>query len=237
MNVLVIDIGGTSVKILASRQTGPRKYPSGPTMTPAEMVSRAKELADEWKYDVVTIGYPGLIHRGRVVAEPHNLAPEWVGFDFEAAFGCPVKLINDAAMQALGSYKGGTMLFLGLGTGLGSALVVEGNVVPMELAHLSYKEETYEDYLGHRGLKRYGKEKWESHVRFGVARLIAALHPDDVVIGGGNVKNLKELPPGCRAGDNANAFIGGFRLWEEEGGRQGSPQKTGGAGRGRRERS
>jgi predicted NBD/HSP70 family sugar kinase len=236
MNVLVIDIGGTSVKILASGQNEPRRFPSGPTMTPAEMVSRVKELADEWKYDVVTIGYPGLIHRGRVVAEPHNLAPNWVGFGFEAAFGCPVKLINDAAMQALGSYKGGTMLFLGLGTGLGSALVVEGNVVPMELAHLSYKEETYEDYLGHRGLKRYGKEKWESYVRFGVARLIAALHPDDVVIGGGNVRNLKELPPGCRAGDNANAFIGGFRLWEEEGGRQGSPQKTVGAGSGKRER-
>jgi len=217
MNVLVIDIGGTSVKILASGQNEPRRFPSGPTMTPADMVSRVKELADKWKYDVVTIGYPGLIHRGRVVAEPHNLAPNWVGFGFEAAFGCPVKLINDAAMQAPGSYKGGTMLFLGLGTGLGSALVVEGNVVPMELAHLSYKEETYEDSLGHRGLKRCGKEKWERYVRFGVARLIAALHPDDVVIGGGNVKNLKELPPGCRTGDNANAFIGGFRLWEEEG--------------------
>jgi len=236
MNVLVIDIGGTSVKILASGQNESRRFPSGPTMTPADMVSRVKELTDEWKYDVVTIGYPGLIHRGRVVAEPHNLAPNWVGFGFEAAFGCPVKLINDAAMQALGSYKGGTMLFLGLGTGLGSALVVEGNVVPMELAHLSYGDKTYEDYLGHRGLKRYGKEKWESYVRFGVARLIAALHPDDVVIGGGNVKNLKELPPGCRAGDNANAFIGGFRLWEEEGSRQGSPHKTVGAGSGRRER-
>jgi len=206
-------------------------------MTPAEMVSRVKGLADEWKYDAVAIGYPGVIHRGRVVSEPHNLAPNWVGFDFEAAFGCPVKLINDAAMQALGSYQGGIMLFFGLGTGLGSALVVEGNVVPMELAHLSYKEETYEDYLGHRGLKRYGKEKWESHVRFGVARLIAALHPDDVVIGGGNVKNLKELPPGCRAGDNANAFIGGFRLWEEAGSRECSPHKTVGAGSGGIERT
>jgi len=216
MNVLVIDIGGTSVKILASGQNEPRRFPSGPTMTPAEMVSRVKEHAGEWKYDAVAIGYPGVIHRGRVVSEPHNLAPDWVGFDFEAAFGCPVKLINDAAMQALGSYKEGIMLFFGLGTGLGSALVVEGNVVPMELAHLSYGDKTYEDYLGHRGLKRYGKEKWEGYVRFGVARLIAALHPDDVVIGGGNVKKLKELPPGCRAGDNANAFIGGFRLWEEE---------------------
>jgi len=236
MNVLVIDIGGTSVKILASGQTGPRRFPSGPTMTPTQMVSRVKEHAGEWKYDAVAIGYPGVIHRGRVVSEPHNLAPNWVGFDFEAAFGCPVKLINDAAMQALGSYTGGIMLFFGLGTGLGSALVVEGNVVPMELAHLSYGDKTYEDYLGLRGLKRYGKEKWEGYVRFGVARLIAALHPDDVVIGGGNVKNLKELPPGCRAGDNANAFIGGFRLWEEEGSRQGSPHKTVGAGSGRRER-
>jgi predicted NBD/HSP70 family sugar kinase len=179
------------------------------------MVSRVKEHAGDWTYDAVAIGYPGVIHRGRVVSEPHNLAPNWVGFDFEAAFGCPVKLINDAAMQALGSYKGGILLFFGLGTGLGSALVVEGNVVPMELAHLSYGDNTYEDYLGLRGLKRFGKEKWESYVRFGVARLIAALHPDDVVIGGGNVKKLKELPPGCRAGDNANAFIGGFRLWGE----------------------
>ena len=216
MNVLVIDIGGTSVKILASGQTEPRRFPSGPTMTPAEMVSRVKELADEWKYDVVAIGYPGVIHRGRVVSEPYNLGPNWVGFDFETAFGCPVKLMNDAAMQALGSYKEGILLFFGLGTGLGSALVAEGNVVPMELAHLSYGDNTYEDYLGLRGLKRFGKEKWESYVRFGVARLIAALHPDDVVIGGGNVKKLKELPPGCRAGDNANAFIGGFRLWGGE---------------------
>jgi len=188
MKVLVIDIGGTSVKILASGQTEPRKFPSGPTMTPAQMVSGVKELADEWEYDVVAIGYPGLIHRGRAVSEPHNLGPNWVGFDFEAAFGCPVKLINDAAMQALGSYKEGTMLFLGLGTGLGSALVADGKVVPMELAHLSYGDKTYEDYLGIRGLKRFGKEKWENYVKFGVARLIAALHPDDVVIGGGNGK-------------------------------------------------
>jgi len=216
MNVLVIDIGGTSVKILASGQTEPRRFPSGPTMTPAEMVSRVKELADEWKYDVVAIGYPGVIHRGRVVSEPYNLGPNWVGFDFETAFGCPVKLMNDAAMQALGSYKEGILLFFGLGTGLGSALVAEGNVVPMELAHLSYGDNTYEDYLGIRGLQRFGKEKWEKYVHFGVARLIAVLHPDDVVIGGGNVKKLKELPPGCRAGDNANAFIGGFRLWGGE---------------------
>jgi predicted NBD/HSP70 family sugar kinase len=220
MNVLVVDIGGTSVKILASGQTESRRFPSGPTMTPAEMVSRVKELADEWKYDVVAIGYPGVIHRGRVVSEPHNLGPNWVGFDFEAAFGCPVKLINDAAMQALGSYKEGILLFFGLGTGLGSALVADGNVVPMELAHLFYGDKTYEDYLGIRGLQRFGRENWEKYVHFGVGRLIAVLHPDDVVIGGGNVKKLKELPPGCRAGDNANAFIGGFRLWGGESGHE-----------------
>jgi polyphosphate glucokinase len=225
MKVLVIDVGGTSVKILASGQTEPRKFLSGPIMTPTQMVSGVKKLAGEWKYDVVSIGYPGLIHKGRVVSEPNNLAPNWVGFDFEAAFGCPVKLINDAAMQALGSYKEGILLFLGLGTGLGSALVVEGKVVPMELAHLSYKRGTYEDYLGNSGLKRLGRNKWQEHVFFGVARLIAAIHPDDVVIGGGNVKKLGELPPGCRAGDNANAFIGGFRLWEEDDSRQGSPHQ------------
>ncbi|HQE84614.1 MAG TPA: ROK family protein, partial [Candidatus Hydrogenedentes bacterium] len=214
MKVLVVDVGGTSVKILASGQTEPRRFSSGPTMTPAQMVSGVKELAAGWKYDAVSIGYPGVIQRGRVISEPHNLAPKWVGFDFEAAFGCPVKLINDAAMQALGSYKEGILLFLGLGTGLGSALVVEGKVAPMELAHLSYKKGTYEDYVGIRALKRLGRKKWEKHVAFGVARLIAALHPDEVVIGGGNVRKLKELPPGCRAGDNANAFVGGFRMWE-----------------------
>ena len=225
MKVLVIDIGGTNVKILASGQTEPRKFPSGPTMTPRQMVSGVKKLAGDWKYDVVSIGYPGVIHQGRIVSEPHNLAPKWVGFNFEAAFGCPVKLINDGAMQALGSYKEGIMLFLGLGTGLGSALVVERKVVPMELAHLSYGKGTYEGYVGLRALKRLGRKKWEKHVAFGVARLIAAIHPDDVVIGGGNAKNLKKLPPGCRAGDNANAFIGGFRLWEDESGRGSSPRK------------
>lgn len=143
----------------------------------------------------------------------------------EAAFGCPVKLMNDAAMQALGSHKGGIMLFLGLGTGLGSALVVDGKVVPMELAHLSYKKGTYEDYVGIRGLKRFGRKKWQKNVFFGVARLMAAIHPDDVVIGGGNSKKLKEMPPGCRAGDNANAFIGGFRMWEAEGAKKASPRK------------
>jgi predicted NBD/HSP70 family sugar kinase len=215
MNVLAIDIGGTNVKILASGQEEPRKFPSGSKMTPQQMVSGVRELAGEWKYDVVSIGYPGLVHRGRIVAEPHNLAAGWIGFDFEAAFECSVKLLNDAAMQALGSHKGGTLLFLGLGTGLGSALVAEGTVVPMELGHLSYRRRTYEDHIGNRGLKRLGKTKWAQHVAYGVARLVEVFHPDDVVLGGGNAKKLKKLPPGCRLGSNANAFLGGFRLWEE----------------------
>jgi predicted NBD/HSP70 family sugar kinase len=213
MNILAVDIGGTNVKILASGQAEPRKFPSGSKMTPQRMVSAVKELAAEWKYDVVSIGYPGRVLRQRVISEPHNLAAGWIGFDFEAAFDCPVKLLNDAAMQALGSYKGGTLLFLGLGTGLGSALVADGTVVPMELGHLSYKRGTYEHHVGNRGLKRLGKKKWRQHVAFGVARLIQALHPDDVVVGGGNAKKLRKLPPGCRLGDNANAFVGGFRLW------------------------
>jgi predicted NBD/HSP70 family sugar kinase len=214
MNVLVVDVGGTNVKILATGQAEPGKFPSGPKMTPQQMVSGVKERAAEWKYDVVSIGYPGPVRRGRVIAEPHNLAAGWVGFDFEAAFDCPVRLLNDAAMQALGSYKGGTLLFIGLGTGLGSALVVDGTVVPMELGHLSYRKRTYEDHIGNQGLKRLGKRKWAQHVAYGVARLIDAVHPDDVVLGGGNAKKLRKLPPGCRLGDNANAFLGGFRLWE-----------------------
>ncbi|MBP1752869.1 MAG: ppgK [Geobacteraceae bacterium] len=220
MNVLVVDVGGTSVKILATGQEEPRRFPSGPKMTPMQMVAGVKELTGDWKYDVVSIGYPGRILKDRIAVEPHNLAPGWIGFDFEAAFGCPVKLLNDAAMQALGSYRNGTMLFLGFGTGLGSALVVKGTVVPMELGHLSYKKGTYEDYVGLRGLKRLGKKKWRGHVEFGVERMIDVLNCDDVVLGGGNVKKLKDLPPGCRAGDNANAFLGGFRLWEEGGGQQ-----------------
>ena len=216
MNVLVLDVGGTKVKMLATGQTERRDFPSGPTMTPDAMVTGVKGLIRDWKHDVISIGYPGVIRRGRIVAEPHNLAPGWVGFDFEAAFGCPVRLINDAAMQALGSYKSGELLFLGLGTGLGSAMVIQGDVVPMELGHLPYKKGTFEDYLGLRGLLRLGKKKWRCHVLYGVERLIAALLPDDVVIGGGNTKKLKDLPPGCRPGENANAFVGGFRLWEEK---------------------
>jgi predicted NBD/HSP70 family sugar kinase len=214
MNILVVDIGGTGVKILATGQSERRRFPSGPTMTPEQMVSGVKDIAADWRYDVVSIGYPGLIRKGQIVSEPHNLAPGWVGFDFQAAFGCPVKVMNDAAMQALGSFQGGLMLFLGLGTGLGSALIADGAVWPMELAHLAYRKGTLEDYLGLRGLKRLGKKEWKRHVAFVVGRMIAALNPDDVVLGGGEAKRLKTLPPGCRAGNNANAFLGGFRLWE-----------------------
>jgi polyphosphate glucokinase len=215
MNVLVIDIGGSKVKILATGQDRPRRFPSGPTLTPKRMVAGVKKLAGDWRYDVVSIGYPGMVVRNRLVAEPHNLGRGWVGFDFEAAFKRPVKLINDAAMQALGSYKGGKMLFLGLGTGLGSAMLIDGTIEPMELAHLPHKKGTYEDYVGERSLEKRGKKKWQRHVADVVKLLTTALDPDDVVLGGGNVKKLEPLPKGCRAGDNANAFLGGFRLWEK----------------------
>jgi polyphosphate glucokinase len=181
------------------------------------MVAGVKQLANGWKYDVVSIGYPGPVHRNRPIAEPHNLAKGWVGFDFEAAFRCPVKVINDAAMQALGSFESGKMLFLGLGTGLGSAMIVDGIVEPMELGHLPYKKATYEDYVGLRGLEKYGKKKWRQRVADVVERLRTALEPDEVVLGGGNVKKLNTLPPGCRAGNNDNAFLGGFRLWDKKG--------------------
>jgi polyphosphate glucokinase len=216
MNVLAVDVGGTHVKILASGQEERREFPSGPALTAEQMVRGVKELAGDWKYEAVSIGYPGPVLHGRPVLDPHNLGPGWVGFDYRAAFGRPVKVINDASMQALGSYRGGKMLFLGLGTGLGTAMILNGIVEPMELGHLPYKKGTYEDYVGIRGLDRMGKKKWRQHVADVIALLIAALEPDDVVLGGGNVKQLKELPPHCRAGDNANAFLGGFRLWEEE---------------------
>jgi polyphosphate glucokinase len=214
MKILVVDIGGSHVKILATGEKTRRTFTSGPTMTVERMVSGVLKLAEGWNYEAVSIGYPGVVLHGRPVSEPHNLAPGWVGFDFEAAFGRPVRIMNDAAMQALGSYKRGKMLFLGLGTGLGSAMIVDGTVESMELGHLPYKKGTYEDYVGERGLKRRGKVKWRRYVNDVVALLVAALEPTDVVLGGGNLDKLKELPPGCRAGANANAFLGGFRLWE-----------------------
>jgi polyphosphate glucokinase len=212
-SVLVIDVGGTSVKILASGQTESRSFRSGPALTPRRMVSGVKKLAADWTYDVVSIGYPGPVLGGRPSAEPVNLGRGWIAFDFAQAFSRPAKVMNDAAMQALGSYQGGKMLFLGLGTGLGSALIANGVVKPMELGHLPYKKGTYEDYVGRAGLERDGKKRWRHHVADVVERLMAALRPDDTVIGGGNVRNLDALPPRCRAGENANAFRGGFRLW------------------------
>jgi polyphosphate glucokinase len=214
MKVLVVDVGGTHVKILATGHRTPRKFVSGPTMTPQQMVAGVQKIALGWNYDVLSIGYPGPVIGGRPVAEPHNLGPGWVGFNFQKAFGRPVKVINDAAMQALGSYKGGKMLFLGLGTGLGSTLIADGIVEPLEMGHLPYRKKTYEDYVGVRGLKKYGAKQWRRDVADVVTRLVAACEPEDVVLGGGNVKRLKELPPGTRAGSNANAFRGGFRLWE-----------------------
>jgi polyphosphate glucokinase len=214
MNVLVVDIGGTHVKVLATGQKQAREFESGRALTPKRMVPKVWKLIADWKYDVISIGYPGPVLRNRPISEPWNLGKGWTGFDFEAAFKRPVKVLNDAALQALGSYKGGKMLFLGLGTGLGSAMIVDGVVEPMELGHLPYKKATFEDYVGIRGLKKHGKKKWRRFVEDVVERLIAALEPEDVVLGGGNVRKLKKLPPHCRAGDNINAFRGGFRLWE-----------------------
>jgi polyphosphate glucokinase len=230
MNVLVVDVGGTNVKILATGQSEPRKLPSGTTLTAAMMVDGVKKLAGDWKYEAVAIGYPGPVVRDRPMAEPHNLAPGWVEFDYAKAFGKPVRIINDAALQALGSYNGGKLLFLGLGTGLGTTLVIDGVVEAMELAHLPYKKATYEDYVGLRALEGFGKKKWRKHVADVVARLTAAFDPDDVVLGGGNAKKLDELPPRCRLGENANAFLGGFRLWEQPGGAA-APAKPGPGGK------
>jgi polyphosphate glucokinase len=214
--ILVVDVGGTNIKLLATGQKEPRKIPSGPTMTASRMVREVKRCAKDWKYDCVALGYPGPIINGHPLREPHNLGRGWMRFDFRKAFGLPVKIVNDASMQALGSYKGGRMLFLGLGTGLGSAMIVDGVLEPMELAHLTYKKgKTYEDYLGLRGLERLGKKKWRRHVAKITEKLKTALEADYVVLGGGNCKKLKKLPAGARLGKNENAFVGGFRLWAE----------------------
>jgi len=216
MNVLSIDVGGSHVKCLASGRSVPRAFASGPTLTAAEMVRRVLQLTRKWSWDAVSIGYPGPVMHGAPVCEPHNLGAGWVGFDFAGAFGRPVKLVNDAAMQALGSYEGGRMLFLGLGTGLGSALVVDGRLEAMELAHLPYRKgRSYEDYVGARGLERLGKKKWRKAVLDVIAELYGALRPDYVVLGGGNVRKMKALPAYVRRGDNDDAFLGGFRLWDE----------------------
>jgi polyphosphate glucokinase len=214
--ILAVDVGGTHVKVKLSPRSARREFASGPALTAADMVKQVLNLTADWKFDVVAMGYPGPVIHDRPLAEPHNLGPGWVGFDFRKAFARPVKIVNDAAMQALGSYEGGRMLFLGLGTGLGSAMIVDGNLQPMELAHLDYKHgKTFEDYLGLDGLKRRGAKKWRASVADVVERLSAALEPDYVVLGGGNAEKLKKLPPKCRLGDNDNAFKGGFRLWSD----------------------
>jgi polyphosphate glucokinase len=215
MNVLTIDVGGTHVKLLATGQAAARKFASGPTLTAQQMVDKALALVQDWDYDAVSIGYPGPVVHGQILREPHNLGRGWMGYDFAGHFGKPVQVINDAAMQALGSYEGGRMLFIGLGTGLGTALVIEKVVAPLELAHLPYRKgRTYEDYLGVRGLERFGKQRWRAAVAEVVELFRAALVVDYVVLGVGNVKKLTDLPAGARLGNNRNAFAGGFRLWD-----------------------
>jgi polyphosphate glucokinase len=216
LKILVLDVGGTHVKVLATGHRTLIQIPSGPKMTPKQMIADVRKAIDGWEYSAVSIGYPGPVLHGKPVSDPHNLGPGWVGFNFKKALGVPVKIINDAAMQALGHYEGGRMLFLGLGTGLGSAMIVEGVLEPMELAHLPYKHgRTYEDYVGLRGLKRLGKKKWRECVADVVKRLKAALEAEYVVLGGGDAKLLKKLPPGARLGNNTYAFRGGFRLWRD----------------------
>lgn len=218
MRILAIDVGGTHVKVLVSGKRQRREFKSGPSLTPSQMVQQVKGVTADWSYSAISIGYPGLVVHGQIAAEPRNLGHGWVGFDFGQAFGLPVRIFNDAAMQAIGSYQGGRMLFLGLGTGLGSAMIVEGQVEPMELAHLPYKKgRTFEDYVGEVGLRRLGEQKWRKHVWAVVEMLRAALEPDYVVVGGGNAKRLRRPPKGVQLGQNASAFVGGFRLWQSAG--------------------
>lgn len=214
MKILVIDVGGTHVKVLVSGKSESRRFDSGRSLTPRRLVAKVKRLTADWSYDVITIGYPGPVVHARIAAEPRNLGPGWVGFNFSRAFGRPVKLINDAAMQALGDYTGGRMLFLGLGTGLGSAMIVDGRIEPMELGHLPYRKgRTYEEYVGLSGLQRLGEKKWRTRVADVITQLRAAMEPDLIIVGGGNARKLKRLPKGVRLGENSNAFVGGFRLW------------------------
>ena len=215
LKILVVDVGGSHVKFLASGQSNRREFVSGPRLTPQQMVQGVLEMTADWVFDRVTIGYPGVVRHAVPVREPRNLGDGWVGFDFKAAFGREVRIINDAAMQALGGYQGGKMLFLGLGTGLGSALIVDNLIVPMELGHLHCGQgRTYEDLLGTQGFKRLGKKKWQRKVCAVVRGFSNALLPDEIVIGGGRASLLERLPPLARRGDNEDAFLGGFRLWD-----------------------
>ena len=213
-SVLVVDVGGSHVKVLVSGESERRRADSGPDFTATQMVAAVLDLAEGWQWDVVSVGVPAPVHGGRVVTDPVNLGGGWAGFDYEAAFGKPTKVVNDAAMQALGSYDGGKMLFLGLGTGLGSALIDNGVLEPLELGHLPYCKATYEDYVGEAALEHRGKKRWRKDVLEVVVTLAAAIEPDYTVLGGGNASELKELPPNVRLGDNENAFVGGFRLWD-----------------------
>jgi polyphosphate glucokinase len=214
MKTLVVDVGGTNVKVLASGHRVPIKIKSGPTLTPRDMVRAVLDATSDWTYDRVSVGYPGPVKHGKPIRDPWNLGPGWVGFDFRKAFGKPLKMVNDAAMQALGSYEGGTMLFLGLGTGLGSTMIRNGTLIPLELAHLPYRHgKTYEDWIGEAGMKRLGKNRWRKHVAAVVALLTEGFLADYVVLGGGNVRHMKRLPKGARRGRNTNAFKGGYRLW------------------------
>ena len=213
--ILAVDVGGSHVKLLLSRGNEERRrFESGPTLRPQEMVEGVLALTSDWSYDAISVGVPAPVRDGRVVTDPVNLGPGWVGFEFEEAFGKPTKVFNDAAMQALGSYEGGKMLFLGFGTGLGSSLVVEGVVEPLELGHLPFRKGTYEDYVGERGRKRLGSKKWRETVFKTIEEFSAALEPDYIVIGGGNAKKLGALPENTKLGANENAFLGGFRLWD-----------------------
>ena len=215
--VLAIDIGGSHVKILSSAGGAERRADSGPGLTPQQMTDAVKKLAEGLSYDVISMGYPGPVNRNRPLTDPANLGKGWTGYDFAAQFGKPVKVVNDALMQAIGSYEGGRMLFIGLGTGLGAAMIVDNVAQPMELAHLPYKNgKSFEDYVGERGLEKRGKKKWRKYVFDVVDRLRAAMQPDYVVIGGGNVDKLDELPADSRRGDNTRAFEGGFRLWRDK---------------------
>jgi predicted NBD/HSP70 family sugar kinase len=216
LKVLVIDVGGTNIKVYVSGQKEARKVPSGPRLTARKMVASVKAVTGDWKYDAVTIGYPGVVRKGRITAEPVNIGKGWVGFSFRRAFRRPVKVVNDAVMQAIGSYRGGTMLFLGLGTGLGTAMIVNHHIVPMELGHFPYRKLTIEEYLGTAGVVAMGRSRWRKLVEEVVGEFVKAFLVDDVVLGGGNVKKLPRLPKGCRAGANTNAFIGGCRLWEAD---------------------
>ncbi|MBS0578958.1 MAG: ROK family protein [Proteobacteria bacterium] len=219
-HILVIDVGGTHVKLRLDARGPVRKFPSGPTMTPPQMMEQVGTLTRRLKFDAVSIGYPGVVAGGRIAADPHNLGPGWVGFDFARAFARPVRLINDAAMQAIGSYEGGRMLFIGLGTGMGATLVIDGVVEPTELGHMPYKNgKSFEDYVGERGRRKRGDKKWRKDAIEIIEHLKAALGVDYVVLGGGNARRLKKLPDRVRLGRNSNAFVGGVRLWQSTEGR------------------